>query len=521
MTLHACTDTTALGAPGKTSAFQYADAYSAQGRLAPPPAVDRYPIVIGQNLNLTYIASAKRNALAGYRQQLVDILGELFEEDLHAYAVIQQRILTIAGARYTIACAELEPEDPELAEAQEIAKELRSQWNRALFKKQSIAALAWADIYGVSAAEVDWERKATGWEFKGLRFIHNRRLSYPDLSAWDLYIWDQGTVGRAQNQTTGMYPGLRCADYPHKFVIHTPQLRSEYPTRDGIGRVFAVLMALKRMVLRGVAVDLERNVRPQVVATFASGDDGKPRAADDNDIARADEAARQFGSGILTSVTVPDSIKFDLMKAVASMKPEDFLAYADASMSKAAVGQTFTVEPGKYGAKGTSEQGKEQLLDVCRYSVDALCDSLNAWFVRSWMQLNHPDKMHLCPSIQGQVGSIPDVDTVLKRLKDAVSVGMPIDADAENEKLGFALTPKPEGTTRMLWLASPASLADISMSPEERAEARAMGLAGQKAALEQSNEDKPAEDSPDKPSPADDPSQDEDTDEDEDIDAKA
>ena len=51
----------------------------AQRAIAPQPLSDRYPVVVGQSLSLSYIASVFRLATTGYRQQYVDLLNELLD----------------------------------------------------------------------------------------------------------------------------------------------------------------------------------------------------------------------------------------------------------------------------------------------------------------------------------------------------------------------------------------------------------------------------------------------------------
>src|SRR5437016_3905133 len=77
-------------------------------------------------------------------------------------------------------------------------------------------------------------------------------LSFPVPGSWDLYIWDQGAVAPdfSYSPTNRMY-GLRVDDIPGKFVIHAPQIRGGYPTRNGLGRQLAYWITLKLVATRG------------------------------------------------------------------------------------------------------------------------------------------------------------------------------------------------------------------------------------------------------------------------------
>lgn len=435
MTFYSCADGSALSA-------QALDV-----PLAPSPTIDRYPIIIGQGLTLAYLAAVSRSSLQGYRQPFVDLLCELLDHDPHAVCVILQRVLSVAGGRLEIVPAKVPEGDPDEAVAKQIAEEFACQFDAIPSRTQILAHLLWGDFFGVSACETDWDRSKEGWRIKGMRPIHNRRLAYPDHSKWDLYIWDQGVWGfqsfGEKMRGTGGYPGLRLADYPGKFLAHAPALRAEYPTRDGLGRVIATYLAIKRMVVRGVAADLERNSRPQAIGTYTTTNSGAPRVASKEDIIHCDAAIQAIGAGNLSAITIPDTIKIDLMRAAGTMTPFEFLGYLDAAISKAVVAQTYTVEPGKYGAKGTAEQGKKQLLDVTRYSAGALGDSINRDLVTPWMSLNYKGPLRdLAPRVKIHVEEVLPIEKVAKVVEQMGKLNWPIDQDAEAQRMGIKLIPK-------------------------------------------------------------------------------
>ena len=283
--------------------------------LAPAPVVDRYPIVIGSNLSLTYLSSVYRLCTTGWRYAYVDALNELLEHDPHVRGTIRQRVLPVAGATLSVVPATLPKGDEQESLAKEIAEEVQRQLDNLPSRAQSLGQLAWGSVYGVAGSETEWERTPGAkikWEARRLHNIHSRRLNYPNPTSWDVYIWDQGSVGAPGDVGLTMGPmGLRVADYPGKFVIYTPALNGDYPTRDGEGRYIAFYMAIKRMVVRCTANDFERTIRPWVLGTFNRELDGASEnpIADDEDRAMGVRALTALGTGSMNYALIPNSIK--------------------------------------------------------------------------------------------------------------------------------------------------------------------------------------------------------------------
>lgn len=450
--------------------------------LAPAPIVDRFPAVIGANLSLSYISSVYRLCTTGIRFQFVDVLDELFEHDPHARGIVRQRVIAVAGARLDIQPAELPPDHPETDLAQEIADEVSRQFSKMESFQQSLGALAYGIIYGVSAAENDWAKvydTAQGrgmWEIRRLRNIHSRRLSYSNPVTWDLHVYDQGLVGPGLSRmgpTTGVY-GLRIDDYPGKFTVHHPQLSGGYPTRDGEGRYIGVYMALKRMVVRATAQDFERTIRPWVIGYFGRTENHLDKGlANPPDIEALDRAVKALGMGSLNAATLPDSCKIEILRAASEYSPIEFVAFLDAQMSKSMLGQTFTTEPGKFGSRGGNEVGKQGSTEIARYDGGCIADTLERDVVHHIVRLNYPGKENLRPQLRLLVDEVPDPDKVMGLAVKGSGAGMPVDADAVAALTGVPLVPqeKPEGAPadwqpkpRRMALMQPVALSSVDES---------------------------------------------------------
>jgi hypothetical protein len=373
--------------------------------IAPAPIADRAPIVIGQNLTLSYLASTYRLATQGIRYPFV------------------------AGARLDIQPAKLPAGHRETARALEICGEVDRQVRRIPRLAQSLGALAWGNVFGISAAEIEWERTER-WTAKRLHFIHSRRLSYPDATSWDLHVFDQGASSVMAPARPGAKAamGLRIADYPGKFVVHTPQLSGDYPTRDGEGRYIGVYLALKRTIVRASAQDFERTIRPWVLGYFNRESDKNARTvADKDDIRQLEATVRALGLGSLNGAILPDACKVEILRAASTANAQEFVAFLDGQVTKAMLGQTFTTEPGKFGAKGVTETAKKGSLELARYDGRCLADSLEAGLVHWIVRLNFPGEEHLAPDLALAVDEEPDPELLMRLAKDADAIGVPLD----------------------------------------------------------------------------------------------
>jgi hypothetical protein len=461
------------------------------GLVARPPVIDRFPIVIGQNLNAQYLTSAYRLGTSGWRYQFVDLLNELLEHDGHARAVTRQRVLAVAGGRLEILPALLRKDHPQLDEAKELADEFGEQFSGIPASTQAISQLNWGVIYGVSALETEWEKEGSAWNVLGLSNVHTRRLNYPNPTTWDLHIYDQGLVGPTLDgygETNGVY-GLRVANYPGKFVVHTPALNADYPTRDGEGRYIGILMLLKRMVMRASAQDFERTIRPWVLGYFNRDAEevpgGKPRSvAQPEDILALEAALKVLGSGSMSNAALPDSVKVELLRAASAMSATEFLSFLNREMSKALLGQAFTTEPGANGNLSTSQMAKEGTMEILRYDARCLADTLERDLVKPWMRLNRPEvKRQLLPRVVIHVDEIPDPEKVMKIAVQGTSIDLAIDQDKLAEQTGLMLVaakdPKTPRRTRMIQSGKPPepvgkenSEADDQPAPEIEPEAK-------------------------------------------------
>lgn len=431
---------------------------TAQDSLAPRPIVDKFPIIIGAGLSFAYLSACQRTALTGYRMQYVDLLREIIERDPHLFAVVTKTILGVANGRLEIEPAELPEGHPDADRAKDIALDVERRIRRIRTLKQSLYALAWGGYYGVTAAELHYERdREGGWIVDRLGFIHSRRLSYPDMGTWDLYIWDQGQVLSASPYGTsptnsGIF-GLRVADFPQKFIVYAPQMSGDYPTREGIGRIVSEWALSKRLNSRVALRYLERFVTPWPEGRYntADPDDEKPgpRIATDREIALTEQAISALGTGALSSWVHSDAVSIELQtpdKGRAKLTFKEFQEMCNDEMSKGAIGGTLTTSAHGQGlgGKGLGQTHKEEEKNVVAFYAAIMSDTLKEQLVTPLTLLNHRDADHLIPQCKLHVED-EDPKEVLQLAIDAAKMNIPVDADEVAINLGIAVVPKPDG----------------------------------------------------------------------------
>lgn len=413
-------------------------------QLAPPPLIDRYPIIQGSNVTFGYIHSVMRLALTGYRAQMVDLLAEMLDQEPHGFSAISKRTIAIAGGRIEVTIPPDLTDDGEKTKAQEICDDVRRMLMRIPHRASHFATLAWAIYTGIGASEIMWSHDGQ-WDVTGLQFIHSRRLSYPDPTCWDLFVWDQGAIGIPPY---GSY-GIRIKNEPGKFLVHAPRLRAEYPTREGLGRILVAYFTIKRIVLRVSAQDFERFVKPWVVAYYCTNDGAidMPRSADEADIEAARLAMRGLGSGSLAGAVLPDSVKLDLMRAATELDQAKFLDYLDGAISKACVGQTHTAQPGASGSRAAAEVAKEDTKEIARYDAECFADSIEECLVFPYVANRYPGFEHLAPVVAIHTDK-PEALSIIEAATKLAEYDAPVDADKIAAQAGVALLPPEDGDDR-------------------------------------------------------------------------
>lgn len=414
--------------------------------------MDRWPFVLGSNITLAYLSSVYRLATQGYRQQYVDALNELLERAPYAYAVVAQRVLTVAGGRLEVSPADCDPDSPDEKLAGEIAEATQRQLDCIPRMALVQAELAWGIFYGMACQEVMWARtseRGLSWRVESLEFVHSRRLAYPDPSEWEPHIWDLGTVqffGQPGPTSNLRGFGVRVADYPGKFLVHVPGLRGDYPTRDGIGREIGFWLAIAGIAIRGASEYVERFAKPWTTATYnTAAEKDTPRIASNEDKAIAEEAARGLGAGALSYAVLPDSIKMTIngpgfqRSSGGGLRHLELAEFVNRQIAMVALGQSDTAEAGPNGSRAAVAVRKEGSRELFRFDAQALAHSWRKGVVEPFVHLNWPGQERLTPKVALHPNEKPDPKSIIEVANLAAEGNVPVDARKVGEELGLPL----------------------------------------------------------------------------------
>ncbi len=428
--------------------------------IAPWPAIDKYgPLVIGPGLSLAYISTIFRLSMGGYRQQYVDLLDEMLEKDPHAFSVLSKRVMGVSGGRLLVTPAKTEAGSLDEELATEIARVTGDMIAAIPALEERLTELAWALYYAIGGEEIHWVRDGRGWMVDRLSLVHSRRLSYPVPGSWDLYVWDQGQALADWGASTpaARFGGFRIADAPGKFIIHAPQIRGGYPTRNGLGRQIAYWMALKLVASRGAPIYLERFARPWPEATYATETTAEKRVASTDDIAKAQAALSAMGAGSLSSWVHPDTITLALRTpdngSAAKLTFPEWIALCDGQTSKAVSGSTLGTDVGQTGGnRALGETQRKGELQLYKHDAGMLGSTLKRDLVGAIVRLNFPSApARLYPQIQVHVGEDVDPMVIIERGARGAAAGMPVDADALGKEAGVTLIKPGDTKARRLF----------------------------------------------------------------------
>lgn len=421
--------------------------------IAPFPSIDRYPLRVGQNRTLAYVSSAARLCTIGYRLQWVDLLGELLEQDPHMYGALAKRALGVARGKIVIAPADLgyDPSDKDTELAQKVCDEVTARFNAIAHLKTELTRLAWAMYYGIGACEVMWAR-GRDWRPTALSFIHSRRLAMPEWSQWRLFIWDQGPVSPWE---TFQFPtqaplGLCIDELPGKFVVYTPPVRGEYPTREGLGFELAYWSMIKHIAARAAPIYLERFSKPIPEAIISTGVDpktGKVKAADRRDIVNMVNAMLAMAAGTQQSIVHPDTmtLNFNLPQGGKSgpVRYGEWIDICDQQMSVAINGNTLNAKAGGEGngSRALGDTQRKDQINTWGSDADSLAESLREAIIKTDVKLNYPgiDLARFCPQLSITLEEDPDPMVIAQRASLLANAGYPVDATKLEEMVGIPL----------------------------------------------------------------------------------
>ncbi len=171
------------------------------------------------------------------------------------------------------------------------------------------------------------------------------------------------------------------------------------------------------------------------------------------------DIVQTMGYGGAPGALIPDSIKVELF-GPAAMKgsggtsdPRTFVGWCDDQIARAIRTTDALQGLATHGARSALEVMQKGANRVAFYDAMGLSGTWTRDVAAAITRLNYPTLERLCPAVVIHVDDEPGPEVMLERIKDAVSVGMPLDADksAGATGLGGLLAAKGDADARVLY----------------------------------------------------------------------
>ncbi len=400
------------------------------------PYNDRYAIRIGSGLTPQRVTGVLRNADLGYMWQLADLANECRQMDPHLHSVLGKRESQVARAR-----REFRPPPDSGDEGKKIAEWATKVLGDVRGFTSAIVHLQGAPYHGRAGLEAIWRHTSDGFVPVSFSRIAPRRWAY--ATDWRLHLWD--ATSPSPTPQFGHFPGVPIDSFPRgKFVVHTPLVNGDYPTREGLARLLSFWACFKRWDWRDWLAYAELVGRPPRIGKYASGTRGDkglgPSKASPTDVATLEQALDTISGSV--GVSLPDTLDLQLVaNAGANNEVHERLAAAiNAEMSKAVLGETLTTEPGTRGARSLGDVHDEIRLMIANGDAQDLCETLFFDLLTPMVELNF-GKDAPVPIVDFDVQPKQSKDSLAKQIKDGTSAGIRLGQRAAREMLGW---PEPD-----------------------------------------------------------------------------
>ena len=210
---------------------------------------------------------------------------------------------------------------------------------------------------GFAVCEIMWETSKSQWR--------PSRLEYR-LPTWFRYDYETGTRLQRRDDT---YQWMDLE--PAKFVVHEHRAKSGIAMRGGLARCAAWAWAFKNFGIRDWLRFIEAYGHPLRVGKYDRGSTEPERQVLLQAVANiASDASAIVPEGMLIEFVGSQGtgVRSDLYK--------DLLAYIDASISKAVLGQTLTTQEGDSGSYSFGQVHDEVRQDIERSDARQLAATL-------------------------------------------------------------------------------------------------------------------------------------------------
>ncbi len=319
-----------------------------------------------QGLSPGRLGGILREAEAGDAIRYLELAEEMEEKNLHYLAVLGTRKRQVAQLDVKVAPA---GEDAEaMADA-----EMVQEWVDNEPLEDELIEIMDALGKGFSVTEIMWDRGNEQWWPMRLEMRDPRWFEFDDIDGRTLRMRD--LENRREPLT------------PFKFITHRFQAKAGLPIRGGFARMVAWWYLFSSYTVRDWVEFIETYGQPFRIGKF-------PPGAGEEDKAVLLRALTHLGTD--AAAMIPESMMLEFAKVEGSTGQsathERLLAYIDALISKAVLGQTLTTEVGDSGSRALGDVHDEVRRDIERSDAFALSQTLSRDVARPLVALNRGER---------------------------------------------------------------------------------------------------------------------------------
>ena len=365
-----------------------------------------------QGLTPGRLGALLREAEVGDARDYLELAEEMEEKNLHYLAVLGTRKRQIAQLNVRV-----EPFD-DSAEAVRDADLVREWVDNEPLEDELVEILD-AVGKGFSVTEIMWDMSESQWTPARLEFRDPRWFEFDDIDGRTLQMRD------LQNNRQPLAP--------FKFVVHRFQAKSGLPIRGGFARMVAWWYLFSNYAVKDWVQFIETYGQPTRIGKYPPNASPEERGV----LLRA-----LTNLGADAAAMIPESMMIELVETAQSGRTGTssahggLLAYIDALISKAVLGQTLTTEAGERGARSLGEVHDEVRRDIERSDAFALSQTLTRDIAVPMVKLNHGERKRYPQIVIGREDTL-DVARVSDALAKLVPLGLKVAEKDVRELVGF------------------------------------------------------------------------------------
>lgn len=354
------------------------------------------------------VADVLRRAAMGDAHDFLLAADDIREKDLHYRAVLQTRILAVAGLPIDITPRD----DSRLSRrAADLVREYLTEQQISVLIMHLMDAVA----KGYAVAEIMWDTAGSVWYPRDI---------VPCEAHW--FTWDRDT-GRLLRLVDGSAEGAEIP--PYHMIVHTPPLACGIPLLGGVARSALWAWVFKSYALRDWARFCELFGQPLRIGKYHQG-------ASPDDVAVLKRAVFELGSD--AAAVLPQEMMVELIEAGSKSASADLyhnlIDYLDRQVSKAVLGQTMTTDDGS--SLSQAQVHNEVRLDIIRADARALEATLMRDLVIPIVRLNLGDDVPL-PVLDIVVDDPEDMSEMADQIAKLAGAGVTMPQGWVRSKFGI------------------------------------------------------------------------------------